>query len=57
MNSTINKTFYICSTESLFSRYKKISKKAVERGGFLQCSLHIFKNFVKPYHEELSSKP
>ena len=32
MNSTINKTFYTCSTESLFLRYKKISKKAVKLG-------------------------
>ena len=30
MNSTIKKTFYTCSTESLFLRYKKISKKAVK---------------------------
>ena len=42
MNSTINKTFYTCSTESLFLRYKKISKKAVKLGSFLQCSVHIF---------------
>ena len=27
---------------SLFLRYKKISKKAVKTGGFLQCSVHIF---------------
>ena len=67
MNSTINKTFYTCSTESLFLRYKKISKKAVKLGSFLQCSVHIFlghdgcfkncsKNFMKPYHEELPIK-
>ena len=42
MNSTISKTLYTCSTESLFLRYKKISKKAVKRGGFLQCSVHTF---------------
>ena len=42
MNSPINKIFYICSTESLFLRYKKISKKAVKLGSFLQCSVHIF---------------
>ena len=42
MNSTINKTFYACSTESLFLRYKKISKKAVKLGSFLLCSVHIF---------------
>ena len=42
MNSTINKTVYICSTESLFLRYKKISKKAVRLGSFLQYSIHIF---------------
>ena len=28
--STINKTFHTCSTESLFLRYKKISNKAVK---------------------------
>ena len=44
-----------------------MSKKAVRLGRFLQCSVHIFlghdscftnqfKNFVEPYHEELSSK-
>ena len=37
INSTINKTLYACSTESTFLRYKKISKKAVKIGGFLQC--------------------
>ena len=37
MNSTINKTFYTCSTESFFLRYKKISKKAVKIDGFLRC--------------------
>ena len=42
MNSVINKTFYKRSTESLFLRYKKISKKAVKIDGFLQCSVHIF---------------
>ena len=42
MNSTINKTFYTCSTESPFLRYKKIFKKAVKIGGLLQCSVHIF---------------
>ena len=36
MNSTINITFYACSTESLLLRYKKISKKAVKIGSFLQ---------------------
>ena len=39
---TINTTFYTCSTESSFLRYKKISKKAVKLGKFLQCSVHIF---------------
>ena len=38
MNSTINKTFYTCSTESL---YKKISEEAVKLGSFLQCSVVI----------------
>ena len=42
MNSTINKIFYTCSTESLFLRYQKISKKAVKIGVFLQCWVHIF---------------
>ena len=42
MNCKINKTFYICCTESLFLRYKKISKIAVKIGSFLQCSVHIF---------------
>ena len=32
MNSTIKETFYTCSTELLFSRYEKISKKAVKLG-------------------------
>ena len=41
INSTINKTFYTCSTESLFLRYKKIPKKAIKLGSFLQCSVHI----------------
>ena len=42
MNSTINKTFYTYSIESLFWMYKKVSKKAVKLGSFLQYSLHIF---------------
>ena len=42
MNSAINKTFYTCSTESLFLRYKKISKKTVKFGSFLHCSVHVF---------------
>ena len=42
MNSTVNKTFNICSIESLFLRYEKISKKYVKIGGFHQCSVHIF---------------
>ena len=42
MSSTINKTFYAWSTESLFLRYKKILKKVVKIGGFFQCSVHIF---------------
>ena len=42
MNNTVKKTFYTCSTESLFLRYKKISKKAIKLGSFLQCSVHIF---------------
>ena len=36
MNGTINKMFYACSLESLFLRYKKISKKVVKLGSFLQ---------------------
>ena len=43
MNSTINKTYYTCSTESLFLRFKKVSKKGVKLGSFLQCSIHIFR--------------
>ena len=42
MNSTVNKTFCTCSTESLFLRYKQISKKAIKLGSFFQCSVHIF---------------
>ena len=43
MNSTISKTFYTCSTEALFIRYKKIFKKTVKLdGSFLQYSVHIF---------------
>ena len=38
----INKTFYACSTESLFLKYKKILEKAVKLGSFLQCSVHLF---------------
>ena len=30
-NSTINKSFYTCYTESLFLRYKKISKNAAKK--------------------------
>ena len=37
INSTINKTFCTSSTESLFSRYKQISKKAVKLGSFFEC--------------------
>ena len=42
INSTVNKTFYTCYAESLFLRYKKIFKKAVKLGNFLQSSVHIF---------------
>ena len=35
MNSTINKTFYIYSTELLFLKYDKISKNAVKLVSFL----------------------
>ena len=42
MNSAINKTFYTCSTESLFLKYKKISSKAVKLASFLHYSVHIF---------------
>ena len=41
-NSTINRTFYTCFTESLFWRCRKSSKKAVSLGSFLQCLVHIF---------------
>ena len=60
MNSTINKTFYTCSTKSLFLlRYKKIFKKALKLGSFLQCSVHIFLGLDGGFSilkEELSSK-
>ena len=36
------KTFHTCSKESLFLRYKKISKIVVKLGSFLQCSAQIF---------------
>ena len=42
MNSTNKKTFYTCSTELLFWKYKKIFKKDVKLGSFLQCSRNIF---------------
>ena len=42
MSSTINKTFYTCSTESLLLMYEKISTNAVKLGSFLECSVHIF---------------
>ena len=67
MNSAFKKPFRTFLAESLFLRYKWISKKAVKLDSILQCSVHIFlghdgcfknqfKNFVKPHHEELSSK-
>ena len=34
--------FATCSTESLFLRYKQISKKAVKLRSFFHCSVHIF---------------
>ena len=42
MSSTISKTFYTCSPESLLLSYMKISKKTVKLGSFLQFSAHIF---------------
>ena len=42
INSTINKTFYIYSTELFFLRYQEIFKKDIKLGSFLQCSVHIF---------------
>ena len=39
MNST-TKTFYTCYTESLFLRYKKISKKAFKLGT-LECLIDV----------------
>ena len=50
MNSTIRKTFYTSSTESLFLRYKKIFKEAVKLG----CT-NQFKIFVKLYYEKPSA--
>ena len=46
MNSTINKTFYTCSTESLFLRYKKISKKAVKLGSFYNVQYIYFQDMT-----------
>ena len=51
MNRTINKTFYTYSAESLFLRYKKISKKGVKLGSFLQFSVHIFLVHVECFWE------
>ena len=39
---SVKTLFYLCSTESLLLSYKKISKKAVKLGSFLQFSVHIF---------------
>ena len=38
---SIKTLFYLYSMESLLLRYKKISKKAVKLGSFLQFSLNI----------------
>ena len=46
MNNTMSKAFYTSSTEPLFSRNKKMSKRAVKIGGFLQCSVHIFLGYM-----------
>ena len=40
MNSTINKTFYTCSTEWWFLRYRK--KKDVKIGGFIYAQYIYF---------------
>ena len=48
MNSTINKIFYTCCSESLFLRYKKISKKAIKVGVFLQWA-YIYIYFLYIY--------
>ena len=42
MNDTIDKAFYICSTESMLLRYTKTPEKAVKLGNFLPYSGHIF---------------
>ena len=42
INSTINKTFYTYSTESLMLSYKKISKKPVKIGGFFNVRYIYF---------------
>ena len=42
MNGLISKTFYTCSTQSLFLRYEKNSKKAVKLGSFLNCLVPTF---------------
>ena len=44
-NSTISKTFYTWSTEPLFLKYEKISKKAATLGSFLQCLVNVFLGF------------
>ena len=46
INEQYNKIVYTCSTESLFLRYKKISKKAVKLGSFLQCSYIYFQDMM-----------
>ena len=42
MNSTINKTLYTCSIELLFIRHKKIPKKVVKLGSFLNVQYIYF---------------
>ena len=46
MNSRISKSFYTCSTKSLLLTYKKISKKAVKLGSFLQCKVQWTMNDI-----------
>ena len=46
MDSTISKTYYTCSTESLFLRHKKISEKTVKLGSFLECSVIYFQDMM-----------
>ena len=61
MNSTITKTFYTCSPESLFQEscgnrwFSSMFSTYISRTWWLLLK-NSFKDFVKPYHEDFSSK-